>query len=60
MDDDSDEEMKFDISHDENSGRKKLKTKENDNLEDMFIRDDEFYAKVLNIDKTELTDEEYV
>ena len=63
MDDDSDEEMKCEVSvgEDENgNARKKLKTKENDNFEDMFVRDDEFFQKVLNIDKTELTDEEYV
>ena len=60
MDDDSDEEMKVEIDEKGEHARKKLKTKENDNFEDMFNRDDEFFAKVLNIDKSELTDEEYV
>ena len=63
MDDDSDEEMKYEINADQDENGtpyKKLKTKENDNVEDMFLRDDKFFSNVLNIDKTELTDEEYV
>ena len=61
MDDSGDEELEIQMEIDHQGiPTKKQKTKENEEIENMFYRDDKFFREVLKVDKDSMTDDQYV
>jgi hypothetical protein len=59
MDSSDDEETTINMQIDKNPA-KRQKTKESDDLEQIFANDDRFFKEVLQVDRSEMTDQEYV
>ena len=61
MDDSDDEEMQFQVTKDQmGQPVKKQRIRETDDMETMFDKDGKFFKEVLEIDRTNMTDSQYV